>query len=191
MAERAVSVPVSGTALLLIDVINDLAFDGSERLVAQAEPMADRLAKLKRRASAAGVVTIYINDNFGQWRSNLSDTVEAAVRRGGDVQTFVEQLLPDADDYVILKPKHSAFHQTPLDLLLRQLGTRRLILTGLAPNSCIISTAADAHMRDFSLAIPGDGCAAESYRAHRHSLRLMADAFAADISASASVRFRA
>jgi nicotinamidase-related amidase len=42
-------VPVSGTALLLIDVINDLAFNGSDVLVAQAEPMALRLSALKRR----------------------------------------------------------------------------------------------------------------------------------------------
>lgn len=66
-----IAVPVSGTALLLIDVINDLAFEGSEALVAQAEPMALRLATLKRRASAAGIPAIYINDNFGQWRSDF------------------------------------------------------------------------------------------------------------------------
>ena len=62
---------MSGTALLLIDVINDLAFDGSEALVVEAEGMATRLATLKRRATAAGVPTIYINDNFGQWRSDF------------------------------------------------------------------------------------------------------------------------
>ena len=65
--EPSIAVPVSGTALLLIDVINDLAFEGSEALVAQAESMATRLAALKRRATAAGIPTIYINDNFGQW----------------------------------------------------------------------------------------------------------------------------
>ena len=67
----ALSLPVVGTALLLIDVINDLAFPGSEVLVAQAEPMALRLAALKRRAAAAGVPVIYVNDNFGQWRSDF------------------------------------------------------------------------------------------------------------------------
>ena len=60
--------PVSGTALLLIDVINDLEFDGSAALVAQAQAMAGPLARLKGRAEAAGVPAIYINDNFGQWR---------------------------------------------------------------------------------------------------------------------------
>jgi len=70
-AHKSTAVPVSGTALLLIDVINDLAFKGSHALIAQAEPMALRLATLKRRASAAGIPAIYINDNFGQWRSDF------------------------------------------------------------------------------------------------------------------------
>jgi hypothetical protein len=48
-AQRAIIVPVSGTALLLIDVINDLAFEGSAALIEQAEPMGSRLAALKRR----------------------------------------------------------------------------------------------------------------------------------------------
>ena len=78
---RPIAVPVTGTALLLIDVINDLAFEGSAALVAQAEPMASRLATLKRRASAAGVPTIYINDNFGQWRSDFRRTVAHCTSR--------------------------------------------------------------------------------------------------------------
>jgi nicotinamidase-related amidase len=78
---RAITLPVPGTALLLIDVINDLAFPGSEALVAQAEPMAIRLAALKRRAAAAGVPAIYINDNFGQWRSDFRQTVAHCTAR--------------------------------------------------------------------------------------------------------------
>ena len=81
---KAVTVPVRGTALLLIDVINDLAFEGSEALVAEAERMAVRLGSLKRRTGAAGIPTIYVNDNFGQWRSDFRKTVAHrtdAVRR--------------------------------------------------------------------------------------------------------------
>ena len=63
------------TALLLIDVINDMDFEGSETLVRLAEPMARRLRALKRRARAAGIPTIYINDNFGKWRSDFRATV--------------------------------------------------------------------------------------------------------------------
>ena len=73
-SDLAATVPVSGTALLLIDVINHLAFDGSDALVAQAEPMALRLSALKRRATAAGIPAIYINDNFGVRRTRSNGT---------------------------------------------------------------------------------------------------------------------
>jgi nicotinamidase-related amidase len=178
----------NGTALLFIDVINHFNFPGGDKLLKNALPVAPVLRALKRKARKAGVPTVYVNDNFGQWRSNISDAVETALSGGRDVRSFVQQLLPDRDDYVVLKPKHSAFYQTPLDLLLRYLGAQRLILTGLATNSCIISTAADAHMRDLSLAVPSDGCAAETARAHRHSLNLMVDALSADISLTKSLR---
>ena len=57
LVTRPVTVPVAGSALLLVDVINDLNFEGSQALIAQAESMATRLAVLKRRASAAGVTS--------------------------------------------------------------------------------------------------------------------------------------
>jgi nicotinamidase-related amidase len=94
---------VSGTALLLIDVINDLAFEGSEALVEQAEPMANRLASLKRRASAAGVPTIYINDNFGQWRSDFRQTVRHCTSRSSPGRRVSQRLRPTSRDYFVLK----------------------------------------------------------------------------------------
>src|SRR6187431_185325 len=108
-AEAPVALPVSGTALLLIDVINDLAFDGSEALVAQAEPMAARLAAFKRRAAAAGVPSIYINDNFGQWRSDFRKTVAHCISRSSPGRRVSSRLKPTSRDYFVLKPKHSGF----------------------------------------------------------------------------------
>src|SRR3954451_24449453 len=106
-ADGAVRVPANGTALLLIDVINDLAFEGSEALVPQAEAMSARLAALKRRASAAGVPTIYINDNFGQWRSDFRKTVAHCVAHSSPGRRVSRRLRPTARDYFVLKPKHS------------------------------------------------------------------------------------
>src|SRR5436190_23377444 len=129
-AHRAVTVPVAGTALLLIDVVNDLAFDGSKALVAQAEPMAIRLSTLKRRAAAAGIPSIYINDNFGQWRSDFRKTVAHCTSRSSPGHRVSRRLKPTSRDYFVLKPKHSGFFDTTLDTLLEALGTRRVILTG-------------------------------------------------------------
>ena len=120
------TVPVAGTALLLIDVINDLAFEGSESLVAQAEPMASRLAAFKRRARAAGVPAIYVNDNFGQWQSDFRRTVAHCTARSSPGRVVSRRLRPTKDDYFVLKPKHSGFYDTTLDTLLKSLrGTSR------------------------------------------------------------------
>ena len=138
---RRVTVPASGTALLLIDVINDLAFDGSATLVAQAEPMARRLAALKRRAGTAGVATIYINDNFGQWRSDFRKTVAHCTSLSSPGRRVSRRLRPTSHDYFVLKPKHSGFFDTTLDTLLQTLRIRRVILTGIAGNICVLFTA--------------------------------------------------
>jgi len=61
----------SDVALLLIDVINALDFPEGDQLAAHALPMARRIAALKQRARQAGVPAVYVNDNFGRWRSDF------------------------------------------------------------------------------------------------------------------------
>jgi nicotinamidase-related amidase len=142
--------------LLLIDVINDLAFEGSDALVAQAEPMAARLAALKRRAAAAGVPCIYVNDNFGQWRSDFRQTVAHCTARSSPGRVVSQRLRPTRRDYFVLKPKHSGFFDTTLDTLLDALRIRRVIVTGIAGNICVLFTANDAYMRELKLFAPSD-----------------------------------
>ena len=147
-------VPPAGTALLLIDVINDLAFKGSEKLVAQAESMAVKLAAFKRRAAAANVPCIYVNDNFGQWRSDFRWTVAHCTARSSRGRRVSRRLSPKARDYFVLKPKHSGFFDTTLDTLLETLRIRRVILTGIAGNICVLFTANDAYMRELRIFAP-------------------------------------
>ena len=154
--KKSVSVPVPGTALLLIDVINDLAFEGSSALVAEAEPMASRLAAFKRRAVAAGVPTLYVNDNFGKWRSDFRRTVAHCTSRSSPGRVVSQRLRPTSRDYFVLKPKHSGFFDTTLDTLLGTLRARRVILTGIAGNICVLFTANDAYMRDLEIFAPRD-----------------------------------
>lgn len=139
--------PIKGTALLLTDVINDLDFPGSEVLVEQSVLMARHLATLKRRAAAAGVPCIYINDNFGQWRSDFRHTVTHCTSKSAPGRRLSLRLKPTKKDYFVLKPKHSGFFDTTLDTLLEELRVRRVILAGLAGNICVLFTANDAYMR--------------------------------------------
>jgi nicotinamidase-related amidase len=182
--------PPSKAALLLIDVINHFEFTDGEQILRQAMPIAPRIARLKARAHEAGIPVIYVNDNFGHWRSEASKLVEYCTREGAPSRNFVEQLRPVAEDYFVLKPMHSAFYQTPLELLLRNLGAATLILCGLATNSCVVCTAHDARMRNFRLFVPSDCTAARTKREYAQSIAHIASMTDADISPSPSLKLK-
>jgi nicotinamidase-related amidase len=185
-----IAVPAAGTALLLIDVINDLAFGGSQALVEQAEPMAVRLARLKQRASAAGVPTIYINDNFGQWRSDFRKTVAHCTARRSPGRHVSKRLKPTPRDYFVLKPKHSGFFDTTLDTLLDALRIRRVILTGIAGNICVLFTANDAYMRDLRIFAPADCIVSNTTADNDHALRQIRAVLKGNIAESTRLTFR-
>jgi nicotinamidase-related amidase len=178
----------SSVALILIDVINRFDFPDAERLLKQALPIAPRLAKLKERRRRAGIPAIYVNDNFGQWRSDAKSLVTNCLEPECEGKPFVQQIRPDDEHYFVLKPMHSAFFQTHLEILLRYLGATTLILTGIATNSCIVCTAHDAKMRDFKLYVPSDCCAARTGREHRQSIEHIKEMTCASILPSTSLR---
>jgi nicotinamidase-related amidase len=168
---RSTKVPAAGTALLLIDVVNDLAFPGSDDLIAQATPMSQRLARLKRRAAHAGIPTIYVNDNFGQWRSDFQQTVAHCTAAASPGRVVSARLRPTSRDYFVLKPKHSGFYDTTLDTLLDALGTTRVIVTGIAGNICVLFTANDAYMRGLHILAPSDCIVSNTPEENAHALR--------------------
>ena len=168
---RPLAVPVKGTALLLIDVINDLEFPGAEPLIEQAEVMSRALAGLKRRATRAGVPVIYVNDNFGQWRSDFRRTVAHCVARSSRGRTVSARLKPRARDYFVLKPKHSGFYDTTLETLLDELNVSRVIVTGIAGNICVLFTANDAYMRGLRIYAPSDCIVSNTAEDNDHALR--------------------
>lgn len=177
------------TCLLLIDLINSFEFPRGDELYERARYIGPKIAALKKKARAAGIPCVYVNDNFGRWRSNLNDVLRQALRRDSRGRALVELLVPDSDDYFILKPKHSAFYQTPLELLLKHLGSERLILTGVSTNSCVFMTAHDAYMRDLKLTVPQDCVAACNQAEHQCAIEQMATMLKADISNSDEIEF--
>lgn len=178
-------------ALLLIDVINDLEFPEGQHLLPEALKMARAIQKLKKRAKAAGIPCIYVNDNFGIWQSDFHNVVEHCLEDGVRGAPLAQMLAPDEDDYFVLKPKHSGFFSTTLDTLLDYLGARTLIVTGLAGNICVLFTANDAYLRDFRLCVPRDCCASNSVDENRHALEQMKKVLKANVSSSARLDLEA
>jgi nicotinamidase-related amidase len=177
-------------ALLLVDMINDLEFVGGDQLLRYAAPASERAAALKQRARAAGIPVIYANDNFGRWRSDFRQVVEHCLRDGVRGQVLTERLQPLPEDYFVLKPRHSAFFATPLELVLEYLGARTLIVAGFAADMCVLLTAADAYLRHYKLYIPQDCSASQSEDENRHAFAYMERVFKADITASVDLDLR-
>ena len=174
-------------ALLIIDMINAFDFEGAEALLPRALAAARVIAALKRRARHAGVPVVYVNDNFGKWRSDFRTLLEHCQRAGVAGKPIADLLEPDQHDYFVLKPKHSGFQFTPLEVLLAHLGAETLILTGVAGNFCVLFTAHDAYMRDYHLIVPSDCIASQTEHDDRAALEHMAKVTQADVRLSSAL----
>lgn len=174
-------------ALLMIDVINDLDFHDGEKLLEQAIPMARRLAALAKRARALGIPVVYVNDNFGKWRSDFRMQLRHCLEDGTLGKPIAELLAPEKDDYFVLKPKQSGFFATTLETLLEYLDTKTVIVAGLTTDQCVLFTASDAHMRDLQILVPEDCSAATDPENHDRALVLMRRTIEADTTPSEKI----
>lgn len=169
----------SPVAILLIDVINAFDFPGGAAFARRSLPVARQIASLASRARQRGVPIIYANDNFGRWRSNLNNIVDAC--EGGAGSRIAELLAPAEEDYFVLKPKNSAFYTTTLDLLLKHIGVRELVLTGFLADNCVLFSAHDAYVRDYQVIVPCDCVASMELRHKRAALEQMKRVLKADV----------
>jgi nicotinamidase-related amidase len=177
----------SSVALVLIDVISDFEFEDGAKLFKFALPAAKRIAALKKEARKQKIPAIYINDNFGKWRSDFKKLLAHALDTKTRGAKIAEILKPEKDDYFVLKPKHSGFYSTTLETLLAYLETKTLIITGFATNICVLFTANDAYMRDFHLVIPSDCVAAYSEKENKETLAYMKKVLKAEVLLSTKI----
>ena len=170
---ETISSDQSETALLLIDVINAFDFPEAPKLLRYAFPAARKIVALKKRVAAKGVPVIYINDNFGRWRSDFDQQVKHCLEPDSPGRKITELLHPNNNDYFVLKPMHSGFYSTTLEVLLRHLGVQKVIICGFAGDICVLYTANDAYMRGFGITVPSDCVASETLRANHYALSQM------------------
>ena len=180
-----------GMALLVIDMISTWDFADADKLAPAAVAIAPRIGALKRRCARAGVPVVYVNDNRDRWRSEFKELVRVSAAESKAGAAIAESLIPGDDDYSVLKPKHSAFYATPLDLLLRHLRVERLVITGVASDQCIVMSAAEARMRDYDVIVPSDGVAAQSPARNAAALRHLKQAHHIETPIAARVKLPA
>ena len=161
----------NGNALLIVDMISCWDFPDAEKLLPAALRITPHIAALSARCRKARVPVIYANDNQGRWRSDFRALIELSLSCGGSAAKITRALAPDNEDYFALKPKHSAFMMTPLELLLRHLKVKRLLIAGVASDQCVLVTACEARMRDLEVIIPRDCVASQTAARDRAVLR--------------------
>lgn len=176
------------TALIFIDMVNKMDFEGGEDLLENTLNIVEPLKNLKNQAKEQGLPVIYVNDNFGLWQENVSDLIEEC--KEGRGESVIEHILPENDDYFIIKPKHSGFFGTQLSILLNKLGVSNLILTGIAGDICVLFTANDAYMREYNIWIPEDCVASEQLEDNQNALRIMERSLSANTTKSNQVNIK-
>jgi nicotinamidase-related amidase len=178
-----------GMALLVIDMISVWDFPDADLLAPRAMAIAPRIGELKRRCVRAGVPVVYVNDNRDQWRSEFRELAMLSAKASPPGEAIARSLLPGDDDYAVLKPKHSAFFATPLDLLLRHLRVSRVVITGVAADLCIAMSAAEARMRDYEVIVHRDCVAALSAARATRALRSFEEVHHLKTTPSSRIRF--
>ena len=174
-------------ALVVIDMINTYDHEDAERLRESAEEVVPVLRELVERAREAGAPVIYVNDNFGQWRSDQDALVEDAL--AGEHASLVEPIVPDEDALFVVKARHSIFYETPLEYLLRPQEIDEIVLTGQATEQCILYSALDAHIRHIPVIVPREAVAHIHEDLASAALRMMEVNMDAEVVAADDVRF--
>ncbi|OZB94964.1 cysteine hydrolase family protein [Paenibacillus sp. XY044] len=171
------------TALIIIDMQNDFCHEngacGRAGIVnipafqACVKPIRD----LIDQARDSGVPVIFVQMTLDAGTTSQAWTLQHTV--SGNPLRIVEKgswgtelygIEPQAGDHVVEKHRYSAFIGTNLDLTLRSLGCKSVVLTGVLTNVCVESTARDAFMLDYNVTLIEDACAGSSLDAHRMTL---------------------
>lgn len=179
----------SPVVLLIIDVISDFQFPGGDELLANAEKVAENIAALRKRADQAKIPIVYVNDNFGKWQSDFKTLLNHCLEKKSKGRKVAEMLKPRQKDYFVLKPKHSGFYSTTLELLLQYLGAKTLIITGLTADICVLFTAADAFLRDYNVKVPSDCTTSRDRTDLENALKYIERVLHADMRPSSEIKF--
>ncbi|KGX86951.1 cysteine hydrolase family protein [Pontibacillus marinus] len=171
--------PPNQTAVLIVDMINDFQFSHGETLLSETKKMLPNIIQLKQYAKQHHFPIIYVNDHYSLWQADLHRIYQKCLHDQN--RELLDQIVPHETDYFLIKPKHSAFHQTALQALLSELGIKHLIITGIAGNICVLFTANDAYMREYSLSVPQDCIASNDEQDNAYALKMMENVLKADI----------
>lgn len=182
-------------ALLILDMQNDII--GRHRHgnghggAMPVEDLISRIRELRDGFRQAGLPVIYTRVAYRLDYADAHVTAPArarsTLREGEPSSAVIEELTPATDDYVVIKRRIGAFYQTDLELLLRGLGRRALVVTGTSLPRALESTVREAHSRDIRCIVVSDASYAASPEEHEHCLGVLGKYGFADVMDTAAV----
>ncbi|KAF4408678.1 cysteine hydrolase family protein [Streptomyces lycii] len=175
------------TALVVVDMVNTYDHEDAELLVPSVRAALPAMAGLIDRARAEGVDIIYVNDNFGRWRSHHDEILRTAL--DGPYGELVEPIRPDGTSMFVVKARHSIFYETPLEYLLTQRDTPHIVLCGQVTEQCILYSALDAHIRRLRVTVARDAVAHIHPDLAEAALRMMERNMNAEIRPAGQITF--
>ncbi|MFF5896897.1 cysteine hydrolase family protein [Streptomyces argenteolus] len=178
---------MSRSALIVIDMLNTYGHADAEHLIPSVREALPHIVELIQRARDGGVPVIYVNDNFGEWRSHHGEIIETTL--SGPHRELVEPVLPDEDSLFVIKARHSIFYETPLTYLLSQLDVDRVVLCGQVTEQCVLYSALDAHIRHLQVVVPDDAVAHIHEDLALAALRMMERNMGATVGSGKAVDF--
>lgn len=172
------------TAVLVVDVQNDFVHEKGSlaqagRDVAPMQAVISNISNLVKAARSADVPVIWVRTEHNPWTNssawvnrlaNKQDLQRHPICVGGTWGADLYELTPEYSEPVVTKHRYSAFVDTDLDLILRSMEIRRLLISGVTTNVCVESTARDGAMRDYFVTLLADCMAADSAAEHEATL---------------------
>jgi nicotinamidase-related amidase len=175
------------SALIVTDMLNPYEHEDAEPLMDSVRRTLDPLAGLIARARESDVLTVYVNDNHGDWSAARVELVERALAGAGP--SLVEPVVPPPDVPFVVKARHSIFYETQLEYLLRQSEVDRILLTGQVTEQCILYSALDAYVRHFQVGVVTDAVAHIDEELAAAAFRMMETNMRAELVSADAVAF--
>jgi ureidoacrylate peracid hydrolase len=170
--DDAVTLDSRKTAIIVIDMINEFCKPGGKMVLPGYEMLMPQQKALIAAARANDVPVIFVMDSH---RKNMRRDREWVKRTPHGVEdTWATQVIDDLEvrdnDIKVIKHRYSAFFQTDLDLVLKDMLITQLVVFGVVTNICVRSTVHDGFFQGYDIVVPHDACAATGPREHVSTL---------------------
>lgn len=177
---EAIALNPKKCAVILVDMINAVVKGSGPpfKTPPAREPVVRNFQKLVGHCRTVGTPLIYITTHRRADNADAPRTMADAAGGGGvpmlagtPATEVIDELRPRPSDYVVVKPRFSAFYGTNLDTILGALGTETILVGGISTQRSVEGTARDAKNRDLQCIVVSDCCTAGELDVHEMTIK--------------------